>query len=545
MGSQSIKTIWILTGLVTVVGCQAASQKRVAADAVSPSRRAVEPAPIATSSSLVARDNRTQDTPAALSSAANIALVSHETMEPGSTPLIPTAQGSDSVSPVEIEANAFTPVAAEPSDGHQAWSLTLHQAIETALLQNPDMVALRQAEGVSVAALGVAETYPFNPFLQVQATPAQDGPHGEAGTTYHYVLLMQQIQLAHQQSHREAIAAAQLNSVRWNIIQAELQTVAQAEQLYFTAVYQQGLRDLAAANAANNQQLLVILEKQLDAGQVTAADVAIVRLDARSTNQQLRLAEANLETALLDLRRFLAVDLHLPLHLQTEGLLPADSPSELAKKESPLPWKVIENEDSAIARLAARRPDVMAACADTDAARANTRLAKASRVPDVQLGPYYQRTLDGSTFFGFRAHSELPVWNNGNPLVRQRYAETRQRAVTYDQIRTRAEIEAEVAVDRYDRAVRLLSDSDMTESLQLPAELERLEAQVAEGEVDVLRVFQARTSLLQNRRAVLDSLNELMQASAAVTAATGLPLESMLALPGPSPWHVETLCLPK
>jgi hypothetical protein len=37
-------------------------------------------------------------------------------------------------------------------------ALSLDDAIETGLAQNPDLVAMRQAEGVSVAALGVAQT---------------------------------------------------------------------------------------------------------------------------------------------------------------------------------------------------------------------------------------------------------------------------------------------------------------------------------------------------------------------------------------------------
>ena len=50
--------------------------------------------------------------------------------------------------------------------------IQLRTAVETGLAQNPDLIALRQAEGVGTAALGVAQTYPFNPFVQrCQATP--------------------------------------------------------------------------------------------------------------------------------------------------------------------------------------------------------------------------------------------------------------------------------------------------------------------------------------------------------------------------------------
>ena len=185
--------------------------------------------------------------------------------------------------------------------------LSVRAAIETGLAQNPDLIALRQTEGVGVAAVGVAQTYPFNPWVQVQATPYQRNSSGGSGSTYHYVLLMQQIQLGHQQQYREQAACAALNGVRWNVLQAELLNVAQTERLYFAAVYQQGLRDLADIYAENNRQLLDILERQKEAGQATGADVAIVRLDARSTRQQQRIAEANLQTALLDLKRQLCL----------------------------------------------------------------------------------------------------------------------------------------------------------------------------------------------------------------------------------------------
>ncbi|HUQ71492.1 MAG TPA: TolC family protein [Planctomycetaceae bacterium] len=423
------------------------------------------------------------------------------------------------------ESSPRLPPAASPApSAQQPVRLSVFQAIETALVQNPDLVTQRQAEGVSAAALGVAQTYPFNPSVQIQATPFQDHPNGGPGTTYHYVLLMQQIQLAHQQDFREQGAGAQLNSVRWNVLQAQLLTVAQTERLYFTALYLQGLRDLAQANAANNQQLLSILEKQLDAGQATAADVAMVRLDARSTQQQLRLAEANYQTALLDLRRQLGLAHSAPVELATDlttwGAAAIDEGTDVAFSEI------------SIAALAAGRPDVLAARADIDAARANACLADAARTPDLQLGPYYQRTMDGATFLGFRAQMDIPVINNGVPLLRQREAELHQRTMAWQQLQTRAELEAQAALDRYRRARSLLAALGADAGQELPQELQRLEEQFQAGEVDVLRIFQARNSLIQHRRAVLDSLNELTQAAVAVTGATGLPVEDLLPVTG-------------
>ena len=49
------------------------------------------------------------------------------------------------------------------------------------------------------------------------------------------------------------------------------------------------------------------------------------------------------------------------------------------------------------------------------------------------------------------------------------------------------------------------------------------------GEIDLVRIVTARTSYFHARRAALDTLNELAQASANLVAATGLPPEAVLA----------------
>lgn len=394
--------------------------------------------------------------------------------------------------------------------------LDLIQALETSLLQNPELTALRRNEGVSVGALGVAQTYPFNPFVQLQVTPLQNAKNGAGdGTTYHYVLLMQTLQLGRQQFHREENAIAALNSVRWNILQAELSNVAQTERLYFAALYQRGLRDLALANAQLSDQLLGVVEKRLEGGDVTGAEAAISRLDNRAARQQAKLAEANYQTALLDLRRQLnipaAVSIDVVEGLETWTWLPSNL-----------------SEPGAAAAYVASRPDVMAARCDVAAARANVDLARGSRIPDLQIGPYYQRTESGTSYLGLRTQNDIPVWNNGVPLVRQREAEVRQRAVVRQQLQLRAQLDAESALVRYERALQMLAESDSTFTESFPAELSRLEQQYRAGDIDFLRVVTARTSLLQLRRTHLDLLNEVAQAAIAVTAATGMPPETIL-----------------
>jgi cobalt-zinc-cadmium efflux system outer membrane protein len=104
-----------------------------------------------------------------------------------------------------------------------------------------------------------------------------------------------------------------------------------------------------------------------------------------------------------------------------------------------------------------------------------------------------------------------------------------QRATVAQQLTTRATLEAQAAADRYERARQIHVESTESSEASVPVELQRLEEQFKANEVDILRVMQARNSLLQKQRADLDALNELMQAAATVTAFSGAPLESLAA----------------
>ncbi len=107
----------------------------------------------------------------------------------------------------------------------------------------------------------------------------------------------------------------------------------------------------------------------------------------------------------------------------------------------------------------------------------------------------------------------------------------------------RAELEAQAAFERYELAYRTLDRDLAADAFELPQELQNLERQFTEGEVDVVRVIQARNSILQNQQAYLDLLNELAQSAALLVGATGMPVELLLGHPGSSPIsHPLELC---
>ncbi len=159
-------------------------------------------------------------------------------------------------------------------------AVNLADAISLALERNPNLVGLRQTEPVSRTMLGVARTYPYNPYLQVQVLPLGVEINGANTPVNHYVLLMQTLELAHQSRYRNAAGVADLSRTQWNIHQAELLATAQTERMFFAAIYQRGVRDLAESMAKINEDLIGIMERRFDAGQAAASDIALARLQA-------------------------------------------------------------------------------------------------------------------------------------------------------------------------------------------------------------------------------------------------------------------------
>jgi outer membrane protein TolC len=91
------------------------------------------------------------------------------------------------------------------------------------------------------------------------------------------------------------------------------------------------------------------------------------------------------------------------------------------------------------------------------------------------------------------------------------------------QLRSRAQVEVQTALERYERARSLAGQQRSDFSRTIPDELQKIQEQFEAGQADILNVYAAQTSLLQEHRAYLDLLNELAQAAADVTLAAGMP----------------------
>ncbi len=411
-------------------------------------------------------------------------------------------------------------------------NLSLREAIDTALIQNPDAVIARAGGPVANAGRRVAATYPWNPTVQVQVNPYARDAAGDLLATKNQVFVTQTFELAHQTRYRRRAADAGWNRERALIAQSELTAAVAAMRAYFDALYRKGLLELANNSASLQAKVVGVVERRFAAGLATPTERITARVAARQSQRQAELAKVDYQTSLNSLR--VVLNLSPDDKIEPDGNLYAykwlsaaealERPPVNGNGGADIDW------DATTMLEVSNRPDVIAARCAVAAAKANWALAKANLTPNVSTGPAYERDESGTLFFGLTAQMDLPVWNTGCPLVRQRSAELRQQVITWKQTNARATLQAQAAVNRYTNAHKLWEQRQAEKDLS-DQELATVTDAFEQGQASIVEVLSTQNSLIQDRQSYLVLLNELNQAAADMIAALAIDPECLVESP--------------
>ncbi len=433
-----------------------------------------------------------------------------------------TPSVSQSLSPPGGLADLATP----PAGGQ---SISLQGALYGAITSNPDLVTMRQGNALaaSAEAVEVARHFPttLNPTLWIDYRPITLVPNGTFGTSppvsgsnhgfYHYgqnfiyISLRQPVELGHQTTHRFHIAEAAFDQQKWVVVQAELTALVQTYRFFQTAAYRREKYRLSHELADFNDRLSESLQKRMEANQVQAADVALARVESRATRQLVKAARQDYLTALTDLRNQIGIpDQAGTVEPLGEFTLPSYIP--------PIDEQVMIQE------ALGSRPDIHAAHALVNGTHSAISLAKGDRIPTPIIGPQYAMDEAGVQYIGFVLIGQLPIWNNGKPLVLQREAEHRRAIVAYEQARQRAIAQVRAAVAKWNGASELVNES-IGLSKELDKEVSVLDRLFDAGQADLTKLMQARQRLIQLQNAQLDAVWQATGAQADLLLALGMP----------------------
>ncbi len=419
-------------------------------------------------------------------------------------------------------------------------SIALQAALYGALTSNPDLVTMRQGNplAASAEAVEVARHFPttLNPTLWIDYRPITLIPPTEAipstttskgghhGGYYHfgqdliYISLRQPVELGHQTEHRYHIAQAAYDQQRWTVLQAELTALVQTYRFFQTAAYRRERFRLAQQLADFNDRLLSTLQRQLEASQagVTAADVALARIESQGTRQQVKAARQDYLTALADLRNQIGI--------------PEEAGEIEPLGEFTLPPYIPPVDEQAMIQTAlANRPDIHALNAQVAGTGSAVKLAKGDQIPTPIIGPQYEMDEAGVQYVGMVFITPLPYVNTGKPLVVQRQAEHQRAIVAVQQAQQRVIAQVRAAVARWNAATDLVKDSSgLTQALA--KEVAALERLFELRQTDLTRLMQARQRLIQLENSRLDAVWAATTAQADLLLALGTPtlIQAML-----------------
>ena len=149
------------------------------------------------------------------------------------------------------------------------------------------------------------------------------------------------------------------------------------------------------------------------------------------------------------------------------------------------------------------RPDIHAAEAQARGTDSAVKLARGDRIPTPVIGPEWEIDEAGVQYVGLVYITQIPIWNTGTPLVRQRQSEHQRATVATEVARQRAVAQVRAAVARWNGATDLVNDaSRLTE--ELTKEVSVIERLFDAGQTDLTRLMQARERLIQLENSRLD-----------------------------------------
>ena len=307
----------------------------------------------------------------------------------------------------------------------------------------------------------------------------------------------------------EALARAKADVASRGLVSAVVQSfytaVAAARKLVSA---QQGLREA--------QQFLDVTQRQEAGGEVAHSDVVKAQIQVQQRQRDAQDAELNALKTRLGLSVMLFPDYRETFDLADDLQLDAPLPSLDAVKSIAI----------------GANPDVRAAQAGVQQATSDIGVARGGLLPSVSFDYFYGINAnqfaiynpEGQRLLGsvFQAQMTVPLWNWGASQSKLRQAHLHENQAKIELSLAQRQLQANVST--FYREAQLAGDqvASLRRSLDLSAESLRLTLlRYQSGEVSVLEVVDAQTTLIQARNAYDDGLVRYRVALAALQTITG------------------------
>lgn len=374
--------------------------------------------------------------------------------------------------------------------------LSLQQAVDIALKQNPSLLAVRDETTAARASEKGARAL-SNPEIVVTPSLGDTSADDELGIT-------QPLELNGQRRIRGEIARAGTEAAEASARAAEKDTIRSVKQAYWDITRAQNVVALNVANVTFAESLQQAAQKEVDTGAVPGSQLIKAQVELTRARQDLTRAQSEFAQSKASLNVLL-------------GRSP-DTPIQLAESLKFTPMSV---DASALKSQAyANRPEIVEAQALLSARRGEIRAAQVRQYPDLAFR-LSQETLGGSTGVGIGV--VLPILDWGSTRNDRRRAEAASQAQLRRVEAVRNEIGLDVDsalrdVDRSDKLVRQYEQGLLAQAEQLAEMSQKGYKSGATGYLDVL---EAQRTLRNVRAEYYSALADHQKALAQLEWAVG------------------------
>jgi len=258
-----------------------------------------------------------------------------------------------------------------------AYAMTLSDAVETALKNNPEIQAVRLEEGAAQGRLDQAGLLlRSNPVIEGSLSRKDTLPEGGEKVTNYNLRLSQEFELAGQRGLRVDAARSGREKA--------IQDIRDRERVLIAAVKDSFARALAARRKIELAEEVVKLQEELVAsatikfqtGDISALEQNLADVELGKARRDRMLAERERRETLLGLQEVLGVK--PSANFSIEGELPSEAP-------------VIPDREKIRENVAQQRPDVQSATAEVRQAKSAMNLAGREAIPSLTVSGFYNK----------------------------------------------------------------------------------------------------------------------------------------------------------
>ena len=258
---------------------------------------------------------------------------------------------------------------------HPAFGMTLSEAVETALKNNPEIQAVRLEEGAAQGRLDQAGLLlRSNPVIEGSLSRKDTQPEGGEKAKNYEVRLSQEFELAGQRGLRVDAARNGREKTMQDIRDRERVLIAAVKDAFARALAAKRKKELSGEAVRIQEELVASAAVKFQAGDISGLEQNLAYVELGKARRDSMHAEREQRESLLGLQEVLGLKPSSSFFV--EGELPSEAP-------------VIPPKETTQDAVAQTRPDVQSAAAEVRQAKAAMKLAGREAIPSVTVSGFY------------------------------------------------------------------------------------------------------------------------------------------------------------